>query len=46
MEYLRDDNPFEFDGMTVSQNISIFLVILGGVLMIVFQKMKAQGLGK
>jgi phosphatidylglycerol---prolipoprotein diacylglyceryl transferase len=40
MEFLRDDNPFEFDRLTVSQNISIILVVLGIVLMIVFQKMK------
>ena len=26
MEFVRDDNPFEFDGLTVSQNISIGMV--------------------
>jgi phosphatidylglycerol:prolipoprotein diacylglycerol transferase len=43
IEYLRDDNPFEYawwalyKGGTVSQNLSIYLVILGVVLMAVFQ---------
>jgi phosphatidylglycerol:prolipoprotein diacylglycerol transferase len=43
IEYLRDDNPFEYawwavyKGGTVSQNLSIYLVILGVVLMVVFQ---------
>jgi phosphatidylglycerol:prolipoprotein diacylglycerol transferase len=40
MEILRDDNPFEFDGLTISQNISIAMIILGAVLIIVFQKFK------
>jgi phosphatidylglycerol:prolipoprotein diacylglycerol transferase len=42
VEYLRDDNPFEFDGLTISQNIGIGMVVLGVVLMAVFKKMKAQ----
>ena len=43
IEYIRDDNPFEYawwavyKGGTVSQNLSIYLVILGVVLMAVFQ---------
>jgi prolipoprotein diacylglyceryltransferase len=44
MEYLRDDNPFEFDGLTISQNISIGMVVLGVVLMAIFRKMKVQSL--
>ena len=46
IEYLRDDNPFEYawwavyKGGTVSQNLSIYLVVLGVVLMIVFEMMK------
>jgi len=46
IEYLRDDNPFEYawwavyKGGTVSQNLSIYLVILGVVLMIVFEIIK------
>jgi len=42
MELLRDDNPFEFDGLTISQNISIAMIILGAVLIVVFQKYKAK----
>ena len=46
IEYLRDDNPFEYawwalyKGGTVSQNLSIYLVILGMVLMAVFEIVK------
>ena len=42
MELLRDDNPFEFDGLTISQNISIGMIILGAVLIVVFQKYKSK----
>ena len=48
MEFLRDDNPFEhawwaiYKGGTVSQNLSIYLVILGVVLMAVFQAIKPK----
>ncbi|MFC1738716.1 prolipoprotein diacylglyceryl transferase [Planctomycetota bacterium] len=42
IEFLRDDNPFEFDGLTVSQNISFALVLFGAVLIIVFEKMKPK----
>ena len=33
MEFIRDDNPYEFDSLTVSQNISIGMVIIGIILM-------------
>ena len=36
LEFLRDDNPFEFDGLTVSQNLSVAAAISGAVLMVVF----------
>ncbi len=39
IELLRDDNPFEFDGMTISQIMSIGLVTAGFVLMIIFHRM-------
>jgi phosphatidylglycerol:prolipoprotein diacylglycerol transferase len=45
-EFLRDDNPFEnglwmiYKGGTISQNLSIYMLILGIVLMLVFQKMR------
>ncbi len=50
LEYVRDDNPFEYawwaiyKGGTVSQNLSIFLVIFGVVLMAVFQVIKPNAL--
>jgi phosphatidylglycerol:prolipoprotein diacylglycerol transferase len=50
IEYLRDDNPFEYawwavyKGGTVSQNLSIYLVILGVVLMAIFERMKSYAL--
>ncbi len=36
IEFIRDDNPYEFDGITVSQNISVGMIILGFVLMVAF----------
>jgi len=42
MEFLRDDNPFELDGLTISQNIGIAMAALGVILMVVFEKMKAK----
>jgi phosphatidylglycerol:prolipoprotein diacylglycerol transferase len=47
MEFLRDDNPFEagwwtiYKG-TISQNISIYFVILGVILMMVFARLNPQ----
>jgi phosphatidylglycerol:prolipoprotein diacylglycerol transferase len=40
IEFVRDDNPFEFDSITISQNISIAMILLGGSLMVIFQRMK------
>jgi len=48
IEFLRDDNPFEYGwwavykGGTISQNLSIYLVIAGVVLMAVFQALKPK----
>jgi len=42
MEFIRDDNPFEFDGLTISQNIGIAMVVLGVLLMVIFERMKTQ----
>jgi phosphatidylglycerol:prolipoprotein diacylglycerol transferase len=54
MEFLRDDNPFEYGlwtmrviyviykGGTVSQNIGIYLVLLGLILMVVFGRLNAD----
>lgn len=44
IEILRDDNPFEdawwviYKGGTVSQNISIYMIILGATFLLIFQK--------
>ena len=46
IELLRDDNPFEYSwwavykGGTVSQNLGIYMLIFGVVLMVVFERMK------
>ena len=38
IEGLRADSPLEFDKLTISQNLSIFSVVLGVVLMLIFTK--------
>lgn len=40
IEFLRDDNPIGADGLTISQNLGIGLVILGFIMIAVFSKMK------
>lgn len=40
IEFLRDDNPFEFDGLTVSQNISIAMAVLGVIMVAIFASCK------
>ncbi len=42
IEFLRDDNPFEFDSLTISQIIGITMVIFGAVLMLILQIMKPK----
>ena len=42
IEFVRDDNPIEFDGLTISQNIAIAMFVLGVLLMVIFEKMKPQ----
>jgi len=42
IEFVRDDNPFEFDGITISQNIGVAMIILGVALMVIFQKKKTR----
>jgi phosphatidylglycerol:prolipoprotein diacylglycerol transferase len=44
MEFIRDDNPFEFDGLTISQNIGIAMVVFGVLLMVIFDKMKPDSI--
>jgi phosphatidylglycerol:prolipoprotein diacylglycerol transferase len=47
-EFLRDDNPFEtsgwmiYKGGTISQNLSIYMVIMGIVLMLIFQTISVK----
>ncbi len=40
IEFIRDDNPFEYGGLTISQNIGIAMIAFGMLLMIIFGKMK------
>lgn len=40
IEFLRGDNPFGFDGLTISQNLGIVLVISSFLLIWLFAKMK------
>jgi phosphatidylglycerol:prolipoprotein diacylglycerol transferase len=48
MEFLRDDNPFEYSwwaiykGGTISQNLGIYLAIFGIVLMVIFNRAKSK----
>ena len=50
IEFLRDDNPFEYawwavyKGGTVSQNISIYMMILGIILVVLFNAAKYKKL--
>jgi len=39
LEFVRDDNPFVYWGLTISQNISIAMVVLGSMMMFVFSSM-------
>jgi phosphatidylglycerol:prolipoprotein diacylglycerol transferase len=41
IEFLRDDNPFEFAGLTISQLIGLGMIALGLSLMVVFQSLKS-----
>jgi phosphatidylglycerol:prolipoprotein diacylglycerol transferase len=44
MEFVRDDNPFEIDSLTISQVMGIGLIILGGILAATFSKMRPERL--
>ena len=44
MEFIRDDNPFEFDGLTISQNIGIAMIVLGMILMMIFKAIKVKAI--
>lgn len=48
IEFLRDDNPFEnawwiiYKGASVSQNLGIYMVIFGVILMLLFQSIRTD----
>ncbi len=42
IEFLRDDNPFEFDSLTISQIIGIAMIIFGTTLMVILQIIKPK----
>ena len=42
IEFVRDDNPIAFDGLTISQHISIVMVVLGAILMAIFQTLQPR----
>ncbi len=42
IEFIRDDNPFEIDSLTISQIISFASIILGAILLAIFHKMKSE----
>ena len=44
IEFLRDDSPFEFDGLTVSQNLGITMIVIGFVLFDIFFKAKPDNI--
>jgi len=46
IEFLRDDNPYEIDSLTIAQLLSIALIILGVILLAVFQKMPPKSTAK
>ncbi len=42
LEFIRDDNPFEFDSLTVSQNIGIAMAVIGVILLVIFSCLKSD----
>ena len=42
LELTRDDNPFEWGTLTVSQIIGMGMMAVGAVLMVVFARQKAD----
>jgi len=42
IEFLRDDNRFEIDSLTISQIIGIAMIIFGALLMVILQIMKPK----
>ncbi len=44
IEYLRDDNPIHSNGFTISQNLSIALIISNILLILLFSKLKTDNI--
>ncbi|MEN6386910.1 MAG: prolipoprotein diacylglyceryl transferase [Phycisphaerales bacterium] len=44
IEFIRDDNPIQSDGLTISQNLSIAIVVVNLALILLFAKMKSDKL--
>jgi prolipoprotein diacylglyceryltransferase len=42
LELTRDDNPFEWAFLTVSQIIGLCMMVIGSILMVVFARQKAD----
>jgi phosphatidylglycerol:prolipoprotein diacylglycerol transferase len=42
IEFFRDDNPIQADGLTISQNLSIAIVIINLALILLFARMKTD----
>jgi prolipoprotein diacylglyceryltransferase len=45
LEFLRDDNPFEYAGLTISQLIGIGMIALGVAALTLFQLAKGKQVG-
>jgi phosphatidylglycerol:prolipoprotein diacylglycerol transferase len=46
IEFLRDDNPFEFDSVTIAQIIGVGLIAAGVILMVIFCQMRVRPRGR
>lgn len=46
IEFVRDDNPFEWDGLTISQFIGIGMVLLGLAMATTFELIERSNAGK
>ncbi len=44
IEFIRDDNPIQADGLTISQNLSIALIVFNLALILLFAKMKTDNI--
>ena len=42
LEFIRDDNPFGFNSLTISQNISIAMAIAGIIIIMMCEQVKTE----